>query len=52
MKSRKDFVKEMVESYNELTTSDLQGIVMARCMQTDENEDDLLDEIYERVEND
>lgn len=51
MNTREDFIKEMVELYDEISTSDLQGIVEARCIQTGENEDDILNEIYEIVEN-
>lgn len=48
--TRLEFIKDMVENFDELTTSDLQGIIEARCMQTGENEDELLNEIYKEVE--
>lgn len=51
IKSTEGFIKEMVELYNEISTSDLQGIVMARCMQTEEDEDELLNEIYQIIDN-
>lgn len=44
-----DFIQDLVNNYNDIDTSDLQGIVMARCMITDEDEDEILDEIYKRV---
>lgn len=47
--TREDFIKDLVENYDEIDTSDLQGIVMARCMRTGEDEDEILDEIYRRV---
>ena len=47
--SREEFIKDLVENYDEIDTSDLEGIVMARCMQTGENEDEILEEIYNRV---
>lgn len=47
--SLEDFIQDLVDNYNDIDTSDLQGIVMARCMMTDEDEDEILDEIYRRV---
>lgn len=47
--SLEDFIDDLVKNYNDIDTSDLQGIVMARCMVTDEDEDEILDEIYRRV---
>lgn len=48
--TRAEFIQDMRNNIDELTTSDLQGIVEARCMQTGENEDDLLNEILEMEE--
>lgn len=47
--SREEFIKDLVENYDEIDTSDLQGIVMARCMRTGEDEDEILEEIYKIV---
>lgn len=47
--SREEFIKDLVKNYDEIDTSDLQGIVMARCMRTGEDEDEILEEIYKRV---
>lgn len=47
--SREEFIKDLVDNYNEIDTSDLQGIVMVRCMKTGEDEDEILDEIYRKV---
>lgn len=44
-----DFIQRLVDDFDNITTSDLQGIVEARCMQTGEDEDKILDEIYNRV---
>lgn len=48
--TRQEFIKDIVKNYDEFTTSDLQAVVEARCMQTGENEDELLNEIYMEVE--
>lgn len=44
-----DFIQGLVDDFDNITTSDLQGIVDARCMQTHEDENEILDEIYKRV---
>lgn len=44
-----DFIQGLVDDFDNITTSDLQGIVDARCMQTHEDENQILDEIYKRV---
>ena len=49
MKSLEKFIENLVKDFNELTTNDLQGIVMARCIQTGENEDEILEKIYKKV---
>lgn len=44
---------ELVKAYNDLTTSDLQGCVMAACMQEPPltaDDDDALNYIYEQIE--
>ena len=48
--TREEFIKDMVKNFDEFTTSDLQGVVEARCMRTGEDEDELLNEIYNEVE--
>ena len=47
--TREEFIKDLVENYEEFTTSDLQAVVEARCMTTGEDEDAILNEIYEIV---
>lgn len=44
-----DFIQGLVDDFDNITTSDLQGVVDARCMQTHEDENEILDEIYKRV---
>lgn len=46
--SLEEFINDLVENYDEVG-ADLQGIVEARCMQTNENEDEILREIYSRI---
>ena len=45
--TREEFIEEMIINFDELTSSDLQGIVEARCIKTGENADELLNEIYQ-----
>ena len=47
--SYEEFIQELVKHYDEIDTSDLQGIVMVRCIKTGEDEDEILDEIYKRI---
>ena len=47
--TREEFIEDMVINFDELTSSDLQGIVEARCIQTGEDADELLNEIYQIV---
>lgn len=47
--SKEEFIKDLVKYYDEIDTGDLQAIVMFRCMHTGEDEDEILDEIYKRV---
>ena len=49
MQTREEFINEMVENSNKITTSDLQGIIEARCMKTGKCEEELLKEIYSRI---
>lgn len=44
-----EFIRDMVENFNDMTTSDLEGIVEARCMRTKENENAILDDIYNKI---
>lgn len=44
-----DFIQDLVDNFDNMTTGDLQGVVEARCMQTHEDENEILDEIYKRV---
>lgn len=44
-----EFIRDMVENFNDMTTSDLEEIVEARCMKTKENENAILDDIYNRI---
>lgn len=46
---KEQFIDYLVENFDELTTSDLQGIIVARCKQTGEEDDENLHEIYKRV---
>lgn len=41
----KNFIDELVNSFENLTRGDLQGIVQARCIKTGENEDEILKQI-------
>lgn len=45
------FIEDMIENYNDMTTSDLQACVQARCMETGEDENILLEKIYENIKN-
>ena len=49
--TKQEFIKDLVENYEDFTTSDLQGVVEARCIITGENEDEILEEVYKNVEN-
>ena len=41
----KEFIEDLKQNINDITRSDLQGIVMARCKETGEDEEKLLQEI-------
>lgn len=45
-----EFIEDLVDGFDEITTSDLQGVVQARCMRTKENENAILNEIYNKVD--
>ncbi len=47
--SKEQFIDYLVENFDELTTSDLQGIIEGRCMQTGEDEEEILQDIYKTV---
>lgn len=49
--SYEEFIKDIVNNFDDFTTSDLQGIVEARTIRTGENDDDILKDIYTRVNN-
>lgn len=44
-----EFIEDLLNDFDELTTSDLQGVVQARCMRTKEDENAILNEIYNKV---
>lgn len=46
-----EFIKDLVNNFDKLTTSDLQGVIQARCVKTKEDENAILNEIYKRVGN-
>lgn len=45
-----EFIEDLVNDFDEITTSDLQGVVQARCMRTKENENAILNEIYNKFD--
>lgn len=45
-----EFIEDLVKDFDEITTSDLQGVVQARCMRTKEDENTILNEIYNKVD--
>lgn len=45
-----EFIEDLVNDFDEITTSDLQGVVQARCMRTKEDENEILNEIYNKVD--
>lgn len=47
--SKEEFINDLVNDFDNIDTSDLQGIVSARCMQTGEDEEEILNAIYEKV---
>lgn len=56
-KEKEDFIEDLVKHYDEFTTSDLQGVIMARCFKKDRDLwdnmqecDAILNIIYDRVE--
>lgn len=47
--SLKDFIDDLKQNINNITRSDLQGIIEARCMKTGENEEEILKILDEYV---
>ncbi|WP_306010077.1 hypothetical protein [Bacillus sp. MMSF_3328] len=47
--SKEQFIDYLLENFDELTTSDLQGVIEARCIQTGEYEEEILQAVYKRV---
>lgn len=47
--SKEEFINDLVNDFDNIDTSDLQGIVSVRCMQTGEDEEEILNAIYEKV---
>lgn len=47
--NKKEFIKDIIENYENFTTSDLQGVVQARCKKTGEDENSILNEINNKV---
>lgn len=45
-----EFIEDLVNEFDEITTSDLQGVVQARCMRTKEEENAILNEIYNKID--
>lgn len=45
-----EFIEDLVKDFDEITTSDLQGVVQARCIRTKEDENTILNEIYNKVD--
>lgn len=44
------FIQDLVNNYGEFTRGDLQAVVEARCIQTGESSDAILQEIDDRVD--
>ena len=44
-----EFIEHLVNDFDNITTSDLQGVVQARCMRTKEDENAILKQIYKKV---
>lgn len=47
--SKEEFIKDIIKNYENFTTSDLQGVVQARCKKTGEDEKLILNEINNKV---
>lgn len=45
-----EFIEDLVNDFDEITTSDLQGVVQARCIRTKEDGNEILNEIYNKVD--
>lgn len=46
-----EFLKDLVDNFDDMTISDLQGVVEARCIETKENENAILNDIYNKIRN-
>lgn len=44
------FIQDLVNNYGEFTRGDLQAVVEARCIQTGESSDAILQEIDDRID--
>lgn len=44
------FIQDLVDNYGEFTRGDLQAVVEARCIQTGESSDAILQEIDDRID--
>lgn len=56
LRNYEDFIEDLVKNYDDFTTSDLEGVIMAKCFKKDrtlmenmEEMDAILDEVYKRV---
>ncbi|EAR66241.1 hypothetical protein B14911_10917 [Bacillus sp. NRRL B-14911] len=47
--NKEQIIDYLLENFDELTTSDLQGVIEARCIQTGEDEEVILQAVYKRV---
>lgn len=57
MDDYEEFIEDLVKHYDEFTTSDLQGVIMAKCFKKDRNLwdnmqecDKILNAVYERID--
>lgn len=46
-----EFIQDIVNNFDDFTSGDLQAVVEARTIKTGENDDDILKDIYTRVNN-
>lgn len=47
--SYEEFIKDIVNNFNDFTNGDLQAVVEARTIKTGENDDDILNDIYSKM---
>lgn len=52
IKRTESFISKMVADYDDMTYSDLQGCVMAYCMESGDDQEKLLEAIEKRKNND